>query len=109
MKHTMIPIKEPKMPINLLNGKYTFCLFFIIFNFERTTAIASAIIHLYVFRFRSVNILPVVFIIYNKKESNIIFRNRFQFFKITASRIFEVGPPVLSNTMYLLTGGESFC
>ena len=26
----MIPIKEPKMPINLLNGKYTFWLFFII-------------------------------------------------------------------------------
>ena len=57
------------MPINLLNGKYAFWLFLMIFKFNRTTAFASAIIHLYVFRFRSVNILPVVFIIYNKKRT----------------------------------------
>ena len=36
---------------------------------------------------------------------NYIFENRFLFFKKSGPRIFEVGPPVLSNTMYLQTGG----
>ena len=36
---------------------------------------------------------------------NYIFENRFQFFKKSGPRIFEVGPRVLSNTLYLQTGG----